>query len=293
MAQSGEYPQGQGVIRLEVKGQHPFPTGVVVLAAGQARRMGRLKQLLPLGGRPLVEWTLDTAAGAGVGPVVAVLHPAVAAAGIPRRPLPGLHPVVNPWPERGQARSLRLGLRTLLQVEPALAAVLVVLADQPFIPAPVLAGLVEALRDAVAGSSTAGPGGVSGGPPPSPWPATAPVAARPVWQGQPGHPVLLGRPLFPEVLSLTGDEGARPLLRRHRDRLLHWPAPGPEVTLDLDTWADYEAACRRLGFPVPAPVAGPPSTAPTGDGPRHRSGFASHGQAPGDEREQVSKEERP
>ncbi|EKP95562.1 putative MobA-like protein [Thermaerobacter subterraneus DSM 13965] len=214
--------------------------GIIVLAAGQATRMGRLKQLLPLGDRSLAQRVIDAALAATAGPVVAVLHPAVAAAGIPRPPHPCLHPVVNPWPEQGQARSLRLGLRCLLQVEPALAAAMIVLADQPFITPRALAGLAgafdRAVKQAAAGSTS----------PATFWPSRAPVAARPVWQGRPGHPVVLGRPLFAEVLTLAGDEGARPLLQRYRDRVLGWPAPGPEVTLDVDTWEDYLAACRLL-----------------------------------------------
>ncbi|WP_243149678.1 NTP transferase domain-containing protein [Thermaerobacter sp. PB12/4term] len=214
--------------------------GIIVLAAGQGTRMGRLKQLLPLGDQPLAQRVIDAALAATAGPVVAVLHPAVAAADIPRRPHPCLHPVVNPWPEQGQARSLRLGLRALLQVEPALAAAMIVLADQPFITPGVLADLAGAFARAVKQAATgSAPGGAS-------WPSGAPVAARPFWQGRPGHPVVIGRPLFAGVLALAGDEGARPLLQRYRDRVLGWPAPGPEVTLDVDTWADYLAACRLL-----------------------------------------------
>lgn len=62
--------------------------GIIVLAAGQATRMGRLKQLLPLGDRSLAQRVIDAALAATAGPVVAVLHPAVAAAGIPRPPTP-------------------------------------------------------------------------------------------------------------------------------------------------------------------------------------------------------------
>ena len=222
------------------------PVGVIVLAAGQGRRMGRLKQLLPLGDRRIVDWVVAAASGARIGPVVAVLHPAVAAAGVPRTPHPAVHPVVNPWPEDGQARSLRLGLRSLLQVEPALVAAVVMLGDQPFITPEVVRGLVQAFL--------AAPHGPAG-----------PLAARPVWDGVPGHPVLLARGLFPEVLRLQGDAGAQPLLARHRSRVLHWPAPGPEVIRDLDTWADYAAACRsRTGSNRP-PTR--PDAPPTWAGP--------------------------
>lgn len=215
------------------------PAGVIVLAAGQATRMGRLKQLLPLGNRPLVEWSIQSAREARLGPIVVVLHPAVAAAGIPRHPDPVVHPVVNPWPERGQGVSLRLGLRALLQTEPSLEVTLVVLGDQPFVSANVMTGLVEAFREAARNAVACRAAGMESAP-------SVPVGARPVWNGKPGHPVLLSRPLLSEALAFPVTDGIKPLLDHHRERMLFWPAPGPEVITDIDTWEDYYIITRRL-----------------------------------------------
>ena len=216
------------------------PVGIIVLAAGQATRMGRLKQLLPLGNRPLVEWSIQSAQEARLGPIVVVLHPAVAAAGIPLHPAPGVHPVVNPWPERGQAASLRLGLRTLLQTAPSLEAALVVLGDQPLVSADLMRGLVRAFREVTARHTVPRrPAGVNSAP-------LVPVGARPVWNGEPGHPVLLGRRLLSEALAFPANDSMKPLLDRHRERMLFWPAPGPEVTTDIDTWEDYYIMVKRL-----------------------------------------------
>ena len=220
---------------------HAGPVGAVVLAAGLATRMGTLKQLLPLGDVPLVEQVIGNVLASRAAPVVAVLHPAVAAAGHPRRCDPRLHPVVNPHPEAGQAASLRLGLRVLLQAEPATAGAIVMLGDQPLVPPAVLDALITRFLNAREAAPAP-----HGGPRP-------PVAVRPAWQGRPGNPVLLARELFPEVLALAGDRGARDVLARYRDRVLACPVHSPAVLQDLDTWEDYREACRALGVPPATP----------------------------------------
>lgn len=61
--------------------------------------------------------------------------------------------------------------------------------------------------------------------------------------GEPGHPVILPVALVPELANLTGDEGARALLRHHPVRLL--PLQGSHATTDLDTpeaWLDWRLA---------------------------------------------------
>ncbi|MFN7003370.1 MAG: NTP transferase domain-containing protein [Roseinatronobacter sp.] len=57
-----------------------------------------------------------------------------------------------------------------------------------------------------------------------------------------GHPTILPRNLFPEMLRLSGDTGARNLLRTHPSRL--YPLPGSRALDDLDTpedWAKWRA----------------------------------------------------
>lgn len=58
-------------------------------------------------------------------------------------------------------------------------------------------------------------------------------------QGRPGHPVIWPRALVPQFAGLTGDEGARALLRQHPVRL--HPLPGTHALTDLDTPEDWAA----------------------------------------------------
>jgi molybdenum cofactor cytidylyltransferase len=55
-----------------------------------------------------------------------------------------------------------------------------------------------------------------------------------VFEGRRGNPVLIGRPLFPELLRLTGDEGARRVLQGLGDRLALVEAPDDGVLFDVD-----------------------------------------------------------
>ncbi len=62
--------------------------------------------------------------------------------------------------------------------------------------------------------------------------------------GQPGHPVLFPASLFSEFEDLVGDQGAAPILKRHKDRILWIKFQDDRVTEDLDTpedWASWRA----------------------------------------------------
>ena len=64
--------------------------------------------------------------------------------------------------------------------------------------------------------------------------------ARPVHAGRRGNPVILARSLFPDILALRGDIGARAILTDLGDRLLTVPVDDSGVLRDIDTPADYD-----------------------------------------------------
>jgi CTP:molybdopterin cytidylyltransferase MocA len=152
-------------------------TAGLLLAAGAGSRFGGPKQLAPLDGRPLIEHAL--AALAGLDRVVVVLG---ARAGEIRRgaELGSAEVVVCDEWEQGMSASLRAGLAALRGAD----EVAIVLADQPFVGA----AAVERVR------ATPGP------------------AARAVYGGAPGHPVVVRAPLLERVGELRGDAGFRDLL---------------------------------------------------------------------------------
>jgi CTP:molybdopterin cytidylyltransferase MocA len=153
--------------------------GGLILAAGAGRRFGATKQLAELRGRPLLEYALE--AMAGVSPRVVVLgHDADEI--LRRVDLHGATPVVCAGWAEGQAASLRYGLAALAGAD----AVVVALGDQPGLTAEAVAAVGTAAGDE--------------------------DAVRAVYDGVPGHPVLLRRPLLDRAGELRGDTGFRDLL---------------------------------------------------------------------------------
>lgn len=64
---------------------------------------------------------------------------------------------------------------------------------------------------------------------------------RPRQDGRPGHPVLFGRDFWPYLQRLDGDEGARAIVRRHRDRLKEIDVDDAGIHIDIDTPSDMDA----------------------------------------------------
>lgn len=204
----------------------PVPDGAgavaaVVLAAGRSTRYaaaggpGPTKLVADLRGEPLVRHVVRAALGAGLTPVVAVTGHARAAVEIA---LAGLEVVLTPNAAfaEGLATSLRCGLAA---VPPAASGIVILLGDMPLVGVPVLRALAEAAR--------ANPGA---------------DAVVPVWRGRRGNPVLLGRTLFAAASRLTGDEGARRLLRDPRLRVVEVAMGDGSVRLDVDEPVDLARA---------------------------------------------------
>lgn len=188
----------------------------VVLAAGLSRRMGEPKLLLPLGGRPVIRATAERVRAGGVGLMIVVAGTEAAALAAALAGLP-VRVVVNPTPEAGQASSVRSGVAAL---PPDAEAALIALGDQPFLPEEVIPALL----------AERGRSGKS--------------IVAPRYRDGRGNPVLFDRSVFPELLAIAGDEGARSVVERDPARVALVPFDIP-MPADIDTPEDY----RRLGSP--------------------------------------------
>ena len=177
----------------------------VILAAGASTRFGSPKQLARIGDRTMLETVVELALGAGLAPVIAVVPPGFS---VPA----GVIPVVNPDPDAGMSRSLRLGLAT---VPADVGAAVILLGDQPTVPAGTLQALLE----------------------------VAAVTQRPVIaahaDGRIGPPVVLARAAFALADRASGDEGLRRILEEHADLLATVEVGGHAP--DVDTPADLAA----------------------------------------------------
>jgi len=196
---------------------HPAPAslklGAVLLAAGGSSRMGSAKQLLEVGGKPMIARAVDAALGSGARPVVVVLGASAEKVGA-RIADRAVLTAQNPDWKTGLASSIRVGLDTLLRAEPSLDAVLLAPCDQPALSAEVIM-LLAALHRATRRVS----------------------AAR--FRGRNGAPAVFGRDHFDALMALSGDECARKLLNSGSERVVAIELP--DLGVDLDTPADYAA----------------------------------------------------
>jgi molybdenum cofactor cytidylyltransferase len=198
------------------------PVAGLVLAAGASSRMGIPKQLLPAGDTLLIERVLAQALRSKLDLVVLVL-------GFKAREIRGkirsgslqsnLKIVENTDYKLGISSSIIAGLP---HVEKNYAHVMILLGDMPYITSGVINRLVSGYLE-----------------------SGLPLGALKV-RGKRSHPVIIGRPFFPALHRLTGDQGARDLFVSHKDQVC-LVDPGEDYDdMDIDTYEDYLKFKRTL-----------------------------------------------
>ncbi len=183
----------------------------IVLAAGRSSRMRRQKLLLPYGGGTVLSASVLAMLQPEVARVLVVLgHEAETVRARARLPAdPRVEIVVNPAWAEGLSSSLRWGIGSCGEADAAAVA----LGDEPGLPADTVRRVLSAWR-----------------------PGRSLVVPRS--GGRSGHPVVIARALWPEVLALRGDVGARSLIRAREGEVLFVDAA---LAKDVDTEADYRA----------------------------------------------------
>lgn len=176
--------------------------------------MGSLKQLLPLGNRPVIRHCLDTLIDSGCSDVVVVLGPRAEEI---IRAMEGL-PVTfayNDNPESGMAESVRSGLAL---INSSSTGVLVCLSDHPLVSAGTLKCLMRShgeLPDAI---------------------------LVPTYLGRRGHPALFP---FSVLGELSSSNTLREIVNRKPERLRFVDVADEGVILDMDTREDYEQILKK------------------------------------------------
>jgi len=192
--------------------RRPAVISAVVLAAGSSTRFGATKQLMVVRGKTLVQHAVDAAA-AVVDEVIVVLgHDADAVEAALALPA-NVRAVHNPRHAQGQSTSLAAGLAACA---PGSEAAVVLLGDQPGIREDHVRALVTAFE------------------------GSRPEVLRLRFRDGPG-PALLARPVWSEVLALTGDVGARAILDADPERV-RWIHVDEDVPPDVDAPDDLERA---------------------------------------------------
>ncbi len=182
----------------------------LVLAAGQSSRMAPRHKLLIEGadGRAMIARTVDHALASQARPVIVVTghRDAEIRAALAGRDVRFVHAERH---TDGLAESLKAGLAVLPDDS---AGVLVCLGDMPLVAGAALDRLIAAFD-----------------------PDEGRRIVVPVHDGQAGNPVLWDRGFVGEMMSLSGDAGARSLLRRHMDQVAEVPLETDAVLRDFDT----------------------------------------------------------
>lgn len=184
----------------------------IVLGAGESRRMGRPKLLLPFGDKTIIEQILDNISHSKTDKILVVLgsHRKEIQKRIGDRPV---ETVINHRYRQGMLSSIQTGFEALpLDV----TAALVCLGDQPFIPFSVLDDLIETYNQTKKG------------------------IILPVHKNRRGHPILIDTKHRKEILGLSPEIGLRALVHNHPQDVHELAVDTPQILEDIDYPEDYK-----------------------------------------------------
>jgi len=186
----------------------------LILAAGQSKRMGQPKMLLPWGESTVLQTVIAAFRAADVDEIVVVtgaLHDSITA--LVRDTA---HTVFNPEYTSGEMlSSIQCGLCHLLAEVPKAEGVLLGLGDQPQVQARSVEAVCAAFRQSGAN------------------------LVVPSFQKRRGHPWLVARPLWEALLALEPSQTPRDFLNAHADQIQYVDVDTPTILADLDTPEDY------------------------------------------------------
>jgi molybdenum cofactor cytidylyltransferase len=220
-------PRVHGVALGSVRAADPIhevqrPVGAVVLAAGMSRRMGQSKILLPWTNRKtIIEHIIEQLLLSRIDHIIVVTGyrgDEVRA----RAEQLGVEVVHNPYYETGEMlSSLKAGLRAMPD---HIAAALIVLGDQPRLQPKVIGQVLMAYAE--------GEGDI----------------VAPSYQMRRGHPILISRRYWPELLALPDGSAPRDVINAHQDRIAYVNVDTDSVLGDVDTPQDYAQERWRAGL---------------------------------------------
>lgn len=193
----------------------------IILAAGRSSRMqeGHHKLLLPLGEQSVVAHVVAVTRVSQARPLLVVtgyrsdeIRASLA------EYTSSLAFVENPQHREGMSTSIHTGIRAL-QASPLFETIdgaLIVLGDQPLITSQMLDTLIDAKQ------------------------GTGKLIITSLFNGKRMSPTLFDKSLFPELLEITGDEGGRVVLERHRSDIARVEHSDESASIDVDTLEAYQ-----------------------------------------------------
>jgi molybdenum cofactor cytidylyltransferase len=192
--------------------------GVILLAAGSSSRMGQSKQLLSVGEESMLVKMVKVSLRAGASPLIVVLG---SEENVHREVIEDfpVDVVSNPLWSTGMGSSLKCGIDHLITKFEDVDAAIVLVCDQPHVSSKYIQSIIERYE------------------------ITKRSIVASFYAGSSGVPVLFDKSLFPELLNLSDEEGAKKLLKQYPRHIEL--VDFPEGSIDLDTPSDYEQFLKR------------------------------------------------
>jgi molybdenum cofactor cytidylyltransferase len=187
--------------------------GMLILAAGASTRLGKPKQLLQYQGQSFLRHIADVAIASPCQPILVVLGAQAKQLRSEVNDLPVMLVENQDW-ATGISSSIRVGLEALQTQCQSLDAALITLCDQPLISVQLIQQLVEQYK------------------------LTNQRIIASEYAGIVGVPALFSRALFPDLMRLQGDVGAKRLIYQLINEVV--PIAFPDGAIDIDTAQDYE-----------------------------------------------------
>lgn len=185
----------------------------IILAAGEGKRMGKVKLTLPLGDKQLIEWVLQAVKLAPLDKYFLVVRPEDKEM-IKIGESWGAEIVLNPEYRSGMSSSIR---KALYQISSELVeGIFILLGDQPLINPSIIFKMLKAFT-----------------------PGKKEIVV-PFYKDKQGNPVLFDNYWRDELLELSGDVGGRVLIKAHPERIKRVKIPDESIFLDIDREEDYQ-----------------------------------------------------
>ena len=202
----------------------PRILGAIVLAAGESRRMGVQKLLLPFAGQSVIEHVIEQVRAGGIKDIL-VVHGHDRDSIAPRIESLSIRETNNDRYREGMLSSVRAGLRAakIDAADPEWQGALIVLGDQPAIQPQVVRSVREAFDDPQA------------------------RIVIPTFDDRRGHPIAIDMAFREEILTDFDDLGLRGLMLRHPNAIREVPVATESILRDMDYPEDYRRELRKLG----------------------------------------------
>ncbi|MDO6675313.1 nucleotidyltransferase family protein [Tenacibaculum sp. 1B UA] len=191
-------------------------TAILILAAGNASRMGKIKQLLSYKNTTLLEWTIEQAQKSVIKNVFCVL-------GANKETIEkelttnAIEIIYNPNYKNGLSTSIVIGIDFLQKHN--FDSALIMLADQPHITSEYLNSLIEVSKNNPSKIITSS------------------------YQGSLGVPTVFPKGYFSDLLNLKGDKGAKNFLLENNNNIIK--INSSQNLLDIDTPEDYQYLLKQ------------------------------------------------